>query len=76
MIDIFIVDRRMDGHPHAQERSEALIKSAIQLTRYENKMAFMFQHLTIEKQQGIIQFLTDEDGKTAAIHRRMLSEHR
>ena len=28
-IGIFIVDPRMQGHPHVQERSEALIKSAV-----------------------------------------------
>ena len=33
VIGISIVDRSMQGHPHAQERTEALIKSTIQLTR-------------------------------------------
>ena len=39
-IGIFIVDPKMHGHPHTKERSEALIKSAVRLTRYDNRMVF------------------------------------
>ena len=41
VIGIFIVNRRMHRHLHAQERSEALIKSTIQLMEYKNRMVFM-----------------------------------
>ena len=45
---IFIVNRRIHGYPHAQERSEALIKSVVCVTRYENMMFFILQNSTIE----------------------------
>ena len=49
-IGIFLVNRSMRGHLHVQEREEALIKSAIQLTRYENRMVFMLQNSMIGNQ--------------------------
>ena len=51
------------------------MKSVVQLTRYENRMVFMLQNSTIEKQWGVIHFLTAEDVKMAAIHLRMATVH-
>ena len=74
-IGIFIVDRRKHGHPHAQERSETLLKNFVQLTRYENRMVFMLQNSTIEEQRGITEFLTAKGVKLASIYCRMVTIH-
>ena len=71
-IGISIMDGILRGHPHSQD-GEALIKSAVQLTLYDNRMVFMLQNSTIEEQRGIIQFLTNEGVKLAAIDRRMVT---
>ena len=47
---IFFVNRSMRGHLHVQERAEALIKSAVQLTRYEKRMVFTLQNSMIGEQ--------------------------
>ena len=70
---IIIAGRRMQVHTHAQERSEYLIKSTFQLTRYENRMVFNLQNQTTKEQREFFYFLPTEGVKLVAIHCRMVT---
>ena len=55
-IGIFNGDLRVNKHPHVQEKSEALIKSAVQLTRYEKRMVFIWKVQRLRSSEALSNF--------------------